>query len=109
MKVQANPTQPRFATTSATVPTFFSSSLTSGLEAGVEGARPPLVVLIAPVDLGQRAVRLLSAQRFARDWGEPVGGVDSEVGNALLRPIVSSVMKVTCKRKILIIFLSLWF
>ena len=63
--------------------------LTSGLEAGIEGARAPLIVVAA--------VRFLSALRFAREGGQPVGGVDGEVRDAFLRPVTSPMMEVICE------------
>ena len=74
------------------------NSLTSGLEAGVEGARPPFVVAMASVDLVQRPVRPPAASEgFPRQRREPVGSVDREVGDAFLRPVVSSLVKVICQ------------
>ena len=66
--------------------------LTSGLEAGIEGARAPLIV--------ETAVLFLSTQRFTRDGGQPVGGVDGEVWNAFLWPIASPVMEVICEGRV---------
>ena len=75
------------------------NSLTSGLEAGVEGARPPFVVPMASVDLVQSPVRPPAASEgFSRQRREPVGSVDREVGDALLWPVASPVVKIICER-----------